>query len=53
MYVPLGYFQHVLLVVTDIHLQLLQKKDTNGCRIIVHTPCECEKRGGIQMFCYS
>jgi len=51
MYVPFRYFQHVVLVVTDFHLQLLQKRDTYGCRIIVHTPCEREKRGGIQMFC--
>jgi len=47
MYVPLSYFQHVVLFVTDIHLQLLQKRDAHGRRIIVHTPCEREKRGGI------
>jgi len=53
MYVPLRYFQHVVLVVTDVHLQLLQKRDAHGCRIVVHTPCEREKRGGTEMFCYS
>jgi len=47
MYAPLRYFRHVALVVTNIHLQLLHKRGAHGCRMIVHTPCEREKRGGI------